>query len=162
MPIGLSLIARLADRHPITTVSGYLPIRGEIDPRPLMRALAAAGLGLCLPALSTGAGLIFRRWHFGDPLNEGRFGLKEPSPRAEARLPDVLLVPLVAFDEKGRRLGYGAGHFDATLRALRKSRPVTAIGVAYVEQKVDTVPEEPQDERLDFVVTPAGFFACGD
>ena len=113
---------------PGAIVSGYSPIRSEIDPVPLMRALAEQGARLALPAvMARGKSLAFRAWSAGDRLMLGPLGILEPSPAAAELIPDIMLVPLAAFDRAGHRIGYGAGHYDYTLAHLRKvesrSRP---------------------------------------
>src|SRR5450756_623 len=135
-------------------VSGYSPIRSEIDPTPLMQELAGQGATLALPAISArGQSLKFRVWHPGDRLMSGPLGILEPSPAAAEITPDIVLVPLAAFDRSGHRIGYGAGHYDRTLAQLRKSRPVVAIGLAFAVQEIETIPTLPHDVRLDYVLT---------
>ncbi len=157
---------RLADRFlaavPLDAVgpvvSGFFPIGDEIDPRPLMARLAAAGRTLCLPVTPRrGLPLSFRVWRDGDPLHSRPFGLLEPGPDAATVEPDLLLVPLLAFDAAGRRIGYGGGFYDRTLAGLRARRAVRAVGVAYEGQRCDRVPAGPTDERLDAIVTEAAF-----
>jgi 5-formyltetrahydrofolate cyclo-ligase len=104
--------------------------------------------------------LQFRRWSPGDPLRTVQWGIREPAEAAPVVEPDVLLVPLLAFDRGGHRLGYGGGYYDRTLRALRSRRPVTAVGLAFAEQEVDAVPHLDYDERLDWVLTPLGAIRC--
>ena len=135
-------------------VSGYSPIRSEMDPTPLMQALAGLGAKLALPAISArGQSLKFRTWHVGDRLMSGPLGILEPSPAAAEITPDIVLVPLAAFDRSGHRIGYGAGHYDRTLAQLRKSRAVTAIGIAFTVQEVASVPALQHDVALDYVLT---------
>ncbi len=147
------------DIAPGTVVSGYAPIRGEIDPAPLMRALGAQGARLALPAvLARGKSLAFRAWLPDDRLMLGPLGILEPSPAAAEVIPDILLVPLAAFDRFGHRIGYGAGHYDFTLAHLRKAKPVAAIGLAFAAQEIDAVPALQHDERLDYVLTETKVF----
>jgi 5-formyltetrahydrofolate cyclo-ligase len=137
-------------------VAGYSPIRGEIDPVPLMRALAAKNARLALPAIGARRqALQFRCWSPGDPLIRGALGILEPSSAAAELLPEIVLVPLAAFDRAGHRIGYGAGHYDRTLAQLRRSRTITAIGLAFAAQEVEAVPVMEHDARLDFVLTEA-------
>ncbi|HWK46094.1 MAG TPA: 5-formyltetrahydrofolate cyclo-ligase [Stellaceae bacterium] len=148
----------LADRPGI--VSGYWPMRTELDCRPLLHGLAAAGRGLALPVvLSPAMPLGFRRWQPGVALVPGGFGTLVPPPEAETVEPDVLLVPLLAFDRQGRRLGYGGGFYDRTLAALRRHRPVVALGVAYAMQEMPDLPSDALDQPLDAVVTEQGICA---
>jgi 5-formyltetrahydrofolate cyclo-ligase len=135
-------------------ISGYSPIRSEIDPIPLMQQLAAQGARLALPAVTArGQALIFRAWSVGDRMVMGGLGILEPSPAAAELTPDVMLVPLAAFDRLGHRIGYGAGHYDYTFAHLRKSKPVMGVGVAFAVQEIKAVPALAHDVALDFVVT---------
>lgn len=137
-------------------VSGYMPIRGEIDPLPLMHALAVRGAALAMPTISAaGQPLIFREWHDGDAMRRGPLGIPEPMPDAAILLPDIVLVPLAAFDRRGHRIGYGAGHYDRTLAALRLEKPVVAVGLAFAAQEIAQVPNEAHDVPLDLVLTEA-------
>jgi 5-formyltetrahydrofolate cyclo-ligase len=139
------------------TVAGYMPFRGEADPRGLMRALAARGHPLALPrVVAMDAALAFHAWNTGDELVTSALGIAEPRADAPLVSPDVLLVPLLAFDARGYRLGYGAGHYDRTLSSLLARAAVRAIGVAYAGQEVDAIPHGAHDRRLDMVLTEAG------
>lgn len=139
---------------PGTIVSGYSPIRSELDPIPLMRKLAAQGGRLALPAiLGRGKSLLFRAWVPGDRLTMGPLGILEPSPAMAELIPDIMLVPCAAFDRLGHRIGYGAGHYDFTLAHLRKAKPITAIGLAFAAQEIKTVPALAHDVALDYVLT---------
>jgi 5-formyltetrahydrofolate cyclo-ligase len=145
--------------EPATVVAGYSPIRNEIDPVPLMKTLAARGAQLALPAITArGKSLVFRAWSFDDRLTLGSLGIPEPSPAAAELIPDILLVPLAAFDRAGHRIGYGAGHYDVTLAHLRKVKAVTAIGIAFAVQEIKTVPMQPHDIALDYVLTEKRIF----
>jgi 5-formyltetrahydrofolate cyclo-ligase len=135
-------------------VSGFFPIRSEINPLPLMRKLAAAGAKLALPMVAgRGKPLILRAYAFGDPLIPGQWGIREPGPDAPEVIPDAMLVPLAAFDRTGHRIGYGAGYYDMTIAKARALKPVTAIGIAFAAQEIARVPATPRDERLDLVLT---------
>jgi 5-formyltetrahydrofolate cyclo-ligase len=135
-------------------VSGFMSLKSEINPLPLMRKLAAAGATLALPVVAgKGLPLVMRRWAFGAPLVSGVWGIREPPPDALAVDPDILLVPLLAFDREGHRLGYGAGYYDMTLASLRAKKPVVAVGIGYAAQEVERVPITPRDERLDLMLT---------
>lgn len=137
-------------------ISGYRPIRSEIDPTPLMEALAAAGHRLCVPVIEgQGLPLRFREWHPGAPMVEGAFGAEVPA-RGDWLEPELLIAPLVAFDAKGHRLGYGGGFYDRTLAGLRARRRTLAVGLAYAAQEVACIPHGPTDQRLDAVVTERG------
>jgi 5-formyltetrahydrofolate cyclo-ligase len=144
---------------PGTIVSGYSPIRSEIDPVPLMRQLAAQGAQLALPAvMARGKSLAFRAWSPSDRLMMGPLGILEPSPAAAELIPDIMLVPLAAFDRLGHRIGYGAGHYDFTLAHLRKAKPITAIGLAFAAQEIEAVPALSHDVALDYVLTETEAF----
>jgi 5-formyltetrahydrofolate cyclo-ligase len=138
---------------PGSTVAGYSPIRNEVDPVPLMQTLAAEGARLALPVVpARGKSLIFRAWNPNDRLMLGPLGILEPSPAAAELLPDVVLVPLAAFDRAGHRIGYGAGHYDFTLAHLHK-RKTLAIGLAFSSQEIPAVPVASHDVQLDLVLT---------
>jgi 5-formyltetrahydrofolate cyclo-ligase len=140
-------------------VSGYAPIRSEIDPTALMRNLAANGASLALPAvMARGKSLAFRAWSPDDRLLLGPLGILEPSPAATEVIPDIMLVPLAAFDRLGHRIGYGAGHYDYTLAHLRKVKAVISIGLAFAAQQIEAVPALAHDERLDYVLTETTVF----
>jgi 5-formyltetrahydrofolate cyclo-ligase len=144
---------------PDTIVSGYSPIRSEIDPVPLMQALAGQGARLALPAvMARGKSLAFRAWSANDRLMLGALGILEPSPAAAEMIPDIMLVPLAAFDRAGHRIGYGAGHYDYTLAHLRKVKPIAAIGLAFAVQEIEAVPALPHDVALDYVLTETQLF----
>jgi 5-formyltetrahydrofolate cyclo-ligase len=144
---------------PGVLIAGYSPIRSEIDSMPLMRTLAAKGALLSLPVITArGQGLRFRAWSPEDRLVRGALGILEPSPGAAEMIPDILLVPLAAFDKAGHRIGYGAGHYDRTLAQLRKAGPITAIGLAFAVQEVETVPALEHDVALDYVLTDTQVF----
>lgn len=140
-------------------VSGYSPIRSEIDPFPLMRKLAGQGVRLALPAvMARGKSLAFRTWSPDDRLMLGPLGILEPSPAAAEVVPDIMLVPLAAFDRAGHRIGYGAGHYDYTLAHLRKVKAIFAIGIAFAVQEIAVVPAMPHDVALDYVLTETQMF----
>ena len=134
-------------------LAGYLPIRTEIDPRPAMAAYRGA-IGVPV-ILGEGQPLIFRAWTPEAALIPGPFGAFVPETGAEVT-PRVLIVPLVAFDRRGFRLGYGGGFYDRTLERLRAAGPATAIGFAFGAQEIEAVPVEPTDQPLDLIVTERG------
>jgi 5-formyltetrahydrofolate cyclo-ligase len=142
-------------------VSGYSPLQSEINPLPLLRKLAAAGAQLALPVvIGRGSPLIMRSYAFGQPLNAGTWGIREPYEDAPEVLPDILIVPLAAFDRKGHRIGYGAGYYDMTINRLRMLKPAIAVGIAYAAQHVAVVPHTPRDARLDLVLTEREVIDC--
>jgi 5-formyltetrahydrofolate cyclo-ligase len=139
---------------PGTVVSGFMPMQSEINPLPLLRKLAAAGGRLALPVVtSRGQPLIMRAWAFGEPLVEGVWGIRQPSPESLEAAPDIMIVPLLAFDRAGHRVGYGAGYYDRTIAAARARRTVVAVGIAFAAQEIAAVPTTPRDEPLDLVLT---------
>jgi 5-formyltetrahydrofolate cyclo-ligase len=139
---------------PGAVVAGYAPIRGEIDPFPLMRALVARGACLALPVVTRqGLPLQFRSWRDGEALHRSPLGILEPAPNAPDVVPDIVLVPLAAFDALGHRIGYGAGHYDCTLESLRAQRPIIAAGLAFAMQQIELVPAAAHDVVLDCVLT---------
>ena len=147
--------------EPGTVVSGFMPLKSEINPLPLLRKLAEAGAKLALPVVAgRGRPLIMRCYAFGQPLNAGVWGIREPKDDAPEVEPDILIVPLAAFDRKGHRIGYGAGYYDMTINRLRALKPVVAIGIAYAAQEVAAVPSTPRDARLDLVLTEREAIDC--
>jgi 5-formyltetrahydrofolate cyclo-ligase len=148
--------ALLGERAP-GVVSAYYPMAGEIWPLRLMAALKSNGHALALPVMQGKTDpLLFRVWAPGDELIAGVWGIRQPAPSQPAVLPDILLVPLLAFDTRGYRLGYGGGYFDRTLHDLRKRKPILAVGLGLDELEVDAVPHLDYDERLDWILTPSG------
>lgn len=146
---------------PGAIVSGFSAIRDEIDPAALLSRLAGEGHLLCLPVMQgRGLPLLFRQWTPGDVMGKATWGIAEPLPEKPLLEPDVVLVPLLAFDTPGYRLGYGGGFYDRTLARLRQIKPVVAVGVAYDELKVDAVPHQGYDQPLDWVLTPSGPLRC--
>jgi 5-formyltetrahydrofolate cyclo-ligase len=141
--------------HPDDVVSGYWPVGAELDPRPLLERLAGRGFRLALPVVQgRSRPLIFRAWRFGDPLAPGGLGIPAPPPAAEEVRPAFLLVPLLAFDRQGYRLGHGAGYYDLTLASLRADGGrCCAVGLAYAAQEVTSVPHADHDQPLDWIVT---------
>ena len=139
-------------------IAAYLPIRSELSPLPLVGALAAIGMTTAMPVTpAPGNPLSFRAWSLGETLVEGPYNTKQPPPELPEVTPDVILAPMLAFDDAGWRLGYGGGFYDRTLAGLRAAgRRVVALGIAYDGQHVDSVPTGPHDMRLDGVLTPSG------
>lgn len=134
-------------------LAGYIAMRTEIDPAPAMAGHAGA---VCVPVIiGASQALRFRAWSPGCSMIPGPFGAAIPADGAWIT-PRVLIVPLLAFDARGFRLGYGGGFYDRTLEALRAQGPVTAIGFAFAAQEVPEVPTEPTDQRLDAIVTETG------
>jgi 5-formyltetrahydrofolate cyclo-ligase len=139
---------------PGAIVSGFMPLKSEINPLPLMRKLASAGAKVALPVIDArGKPLILRAFTFGDALNSGQWGIREPKLEAPEVAPDIMLVPLLAFDRTGHRVGYGAGYYDRTIAKFRAMKTVVAVGIAYAAQEIEAVPITERDARLDLVLT---------
>lgn len=147
------------DRLPaFAAFSGYHALGSELNPSPLIRRLAATGAMLALPvALSRDAPLVFRAWDPRDPLVPDAVGVPAPPPSAPGLHPDLVIAPLLAFDRRGGRLGQGGGHYDRTLEALRATRPVFVLGLAYAGQEVETLDLDDHDQRLDAILTETGY-----
>lgn len=138
-------------------IAAYWPIRDELDPRPLVQALAEGGHGLALPvSVARGTALAFRTWKLGDPLVADIMRIEAPLSSAPEVVPSLVLVPMLAFDRGCRRLGYGAGFYDRTLATLRAGGTVIAVGLAFSAQEVERVPVAEDDAPLDAVVTEDG------
>jgi 5-formyltetrahydrofolate cyclo-ligase len=137
-----------------TIVSGFMPLKTEINPLPLLRKLTAAGARLALPAIvGRGKPLTMRAYAFGDEFARGQWAIREPKPDQPELHPDILIVPLAAFDRRGHRIGYGAGYYDMTINRLRALKPIYAVGIAFACQEISEVPATGCDERLDLVLT---------
>jgi 5-formyltetrahydrofolate cyclo-ligase len=146
---------------PGALVSGFMPLKSEINPLPLLRRLADAGARLALPVVAgRGQPLIMRAWSFDDPLVRGVWDIREPGLEAPQVEPDIMIVPLLAFDRSGHRIGYGAGYYDMTITALRAGKAIVAIGIAFAAQEIRSVPATPRDARLDLVLTERGVIDC--
>lgn len=138
------------------SVAGYWPMASELDCRPILKKLLNLGHCCALPVINElHSPLIFRCWQEGDSLEEGPHCTFQPDAGAKRVDPDVVLVPMVAFDAQGGRLGYGGGYYDRTLQRLRTEKTVISIGLAFDMQAVPEVPLEPTDQRLDWIVTPS-------
>ena len=148
--------------EPGTVVSGFMPIRSEADIRPLMFALREKGARLCLPVVLDRETIVFRDLVRGAELVDTGFGTAGPGPEAEVLDPDLLLVPMSAFDAAGNRIGYGAGHYDRAIARLRANGMTPRlIGIAFACQEVDQVPAEPHDVPLDAILTEDGLRQLG-
>lgn len=143
---------------PVRFIAGYRPIRGELDVTPVLKRLAKRDHMICLPVMmGRDRPLQFRRWSIGNPMDKDRYGIEIPPITEPVIVPDVVIVPLVAFDDEGRRLGYGAGFYDRTIRQLRDEKEdLRIIGAAYSKQRVKSIPADMHDEYLDAVVTEKG------
>lgn len=136
---------------PLTVIGGYWPIGSELDIRPLLYTLVEKGCLCALPSITSG-GLVFRLWTPSTNLEKGAFGIYEPPPTLPQVFPDTLLVPLLAYDKEGHRLGYGQGHYD---RYLHKHKAIT-IGVGFKGQEVERVPRQSHDFALEYILTDGG------
>lgn len=155
--VGLDLALRLRPE----IVSAYFPLPNEPPTLPLLEALARHGVKTALPVTGPrNTPLVFRLWRSGDPTAKGKMSIEEPLATAPEVAPDLLFVPLAAFDRSGHRIGYGAGFYDRTLAKLRAAKPICAVGVAYASQVLPEVPHEAHDERLDYVVTEVELIDC--
>lgn len=161
----LASFLRIADAFGLeagVAVGAYWPIGDEADVRPLLLHLHGMGAICLLPVVvAPGRSLAFRRWRPGQALAAGPLGTRQPTADAEAGAPAVLLVPLLAFDRRGYRLGQGGGYYDRTLSGLRDGGRVEAIGVGWSCQEVNDVPHGPTDARLDWIVTEQTAFRTG-
>lgn len=153
-----SSYTQIANKAPGKCIAGYLPMRGEMDITLLLKHFSLNGYNCALPVVKArGQALSFRAWAPGDALTTGEFGIKIPIEAAAEIVPDVMLIPLLAYDTLGFRLGYGGGYYDKTLRALRnQGHSLLAIGVAFSVQQIKTLPREKQDEKLDAILTEKG------
>jgi 5-formyltetrahydrofolate cyclo-ligase len=148
--------------EPGLIVSGFFPYKSEIDILPLLARLDSEGWITCLPIVKgERQPLIFRQWAPGEPTVPGIWDIRMPLETAPEVEPDVLLVPFLAFDAAGYRLGYGGGFYDRTLAHLREKKNITAVGVGYSGQELSHVPRGPMDQPLDYVLTEAGPRKCG-
>lgn len=139
-------------------IAGYWPAEREFDPRPILFEALQRGHACALPAVLKDQRILrFLRWREDTPLMAGPFGIMQPPADSTAMEPDIVLVPLLAYDRRGYRLGHGGGYYDATLADLRARRQVLAVGVAYAQQAcLFPLPTDEHDQRLDLVITPQG------
>jgi len=136
-------------------VGGYAAFRHEVPVQKILQELAARGIKTALPCVvEPNQPLVFRRWEPGNPLVKGPFNTEQPEVSAPLALPDVLLVPVLVFDRRGHRIGFGAGYYDRTLQRLREQKSLRlAIGVAYSLQESKSLPADKHDEKLNMIVT---------
>lgn len=139
-------------------VAGYRATRGEIDLSETLSRLATRGHTLCLPVVeSMLLPLYFRRWEMDQALEKGKYDIDVPPASEPHVMPDIVIVPLLGFDASGHRLGYGAGYYDRTIRALHQStKNIQIIGAAFAAQQIDSIPADAHDEKLDAVATEKG------
>ena len=142
-------------------ISGFFPYQSEIDTRLLLGKLAGDGWTTCLPiVIANGEPLLFRRWLPGEPTVPGVWGIPRPPETSPELEPDVLIIPLLAFNRKGFRLGYGGGFYDRTLEKLRTLKKIIAIGVAYAAQELDDVPHGGHDQPSNYIMTEREVIKC--
>jgi 5-formyltetrahydrofolate cyclo-ligase len=154
-------VAFLGHPQKRAVVSGFSSLPDEFRAWPLLRRLHGEGHALAMPVMQgKNLPLVFRVWAPGDAMNKAVWGIAEPKADKPALEPDIVLVPLLAFDAAGWRLGYGGGYYDRTLRGLRARKSIIAVGLAYDEQRIDAVPHLDYDERLDWVLRPSGPLRC--
>ena len=150
------IVAHLSGR-PAGVVSGYLPMSDEIAPLPALARLIQSGWVIAMPVVTGKAEpLVFRQWAEGDALEPGPLNTCHPLSSVAELTPDVLLVPLLAFDAAGQRIGWGGGFYDRTIAGLRVEKDIVTLGTAFLGQQVDKVPSASHDELLDGVITEAG------
>ncbi|MCP4935394.1 MAG: 5-formyltetrahydrofolate cyclo-ligase [bacterium] len=138
-------------------VALYHPVGNEFDTGPLVQHLRSQSHQLALPVvIENGASLAFRPWNKDDQLEVGAYDILVPPDKGLSVVPELLIIPLLAFDDTGARLGYGGGFYDRTLASLRAEHSICAIGLAYDFQHVDDLAVEPHDQPLDIVLTPSG------
>lgn len=145
-----------ASQHfmPQTVFAVYYPIGSEVNSRPLIDTLNDMGHITALPVIKDRqSALEFRVYRSEQKLNKGAFGVPEPSPNMPTVIPDFLIIPMLAFNKQGYRLGYGTGFYDRTLTEMRRAKPIKAIGVAYSVQQIDDMPVESHDEKMDWIIT---------
>lgn len=142
-------------------ISAFFPIGDEIDPMPLLDRMMGDGYSVCLPVMEgKGKPLVFRAWKPGDELSTVTWGIREPLPTAPVVEPDIVLAALLAFDDRGYRLGYGGGFYDRTIARLKSLKPAVVVGLAFDELRVDAVPHNDYDQRVDWILTPSGPRKC--
>ena len=152
---------KLAKRFPLKlldrfgpVVAGYRAINDELDPLPLLNWLRRKGAKIVLPRVESSGEMTFRLHEKPEDLVKGPFGLLQPASDAIEIRPKLVLAPLLAFDARGTRLGYGKGHYDRAIKELREEGPCFFVGLGYAQQQVDAVPSEPHDIALDWAETP--------
>lgn len=147
---------------PYSVVAAYRPVGGELDPYFVADRLIARGSILALPVVERrDAPLVFRAWTPGEAMVPDALGVPAPPPTAQVLEPDLIIAPLLAFDRRGGRLGQGGGYYDRTLEALRGSRRLFVLGLAHAGQEVEAVPMDPNDQRLDAILTDLGYIEVG-
>ena len=148
----LKLILKKIDLIKIKSIGGYYPINNEIDCLEILKKLEKIGYKICLPVAEKKLEMDFFEWSFSDPLNIGNMGVPEPY-KIKKIYPDVLIVPLVAFDKSKYRLGYGGGYYDRYIYKISKLKKIITIGLAFSFQEINKLPKNNYDKKLDFILT---------
>jgi 5-formyltetrahydrofolate cyclo-ligase len=134
------------------TIGGYYPINFEIDDLALLKKFEKNKFNISLPVIKKNFQMDFYKWSFSDPLKTNKYGIPEPEIK-NIVYPDILLIPLVAFDKDLNRLGYGGGYYDRLIKRLEKKKKIIKIGLALSVQKIDKVPINTYDQKLDYIIT---------
>ena len=152
--IDFNLILKILKKEKITKnlIGGYYPVNFEIDDLELLKKLEKKKFEISLPVIKKNFQMDFYKWSFSDPLKVNKYGIPEPEIKSIV-YPDILLVPLVAFDKNLNRLGYGGGYYDRLMKRLSKKKDIIKIGLALTVQKIDKVPINVYDQKLDYIVT---------
>jgi 5-formyltetrahydrofolate cyclo-ligase len=152
--INFNQIERLLKEEKITkkTIGGYYPVNFEVNDLELLRQFEKKKFNISLPVIKKKFQMDFYKWSFTDPLKINKYGIPEPQTKNKV-YPDILLIPLVAFDKNLNRLGYGGGYYDRLITKLSKKKKIIKIGLAFLEQKIDKVPINIYDQKLDYIVT---------
>ena len=136
----------------IKNIGGYFPVNFEVDDLELLKNFEKKNFNISLPVIKKNFQIDFYKWKFSDPLKINRYGIPEPASKVLA-YPAVIFVPLIAFDRKLNRLGYGSGYYDRLIERLEKRKKIIKIGLALVDQKINKVPVNQHDQKLDYIIT---------
>ena len=156
-----NLIFKLIKRHFYNkkiVIAGYYPSSNEVNILSFLKEASKKKIRLVLPVIGTSNKMNFKSWFFEEPLYVNKFGILEPKKSNKAIIPDLILVPLVAFDRKLNRIGYGKGYYDRSLQKISKSKKkIVALGIAYTFQRCTIIPANKYDYKLDYIFTEQGF-----
>ena len=154
LKIDFNKVFSLIKRNNLTkkSIGGYFPINYEVDDLKILKEFEKKKYNISLPVVKKNFDMDFYKWSFQEPLNINQYGIPEPNPKILV-YPDILLVPLVAFDENLNRLGYGGGYYDRLIGKLSKKKKILKIGLALSVQKINNVPLSKYDKKLDYIVT---------
>ena len=134
------------------SIGGYFPVNYEVDDLEILKEFAKKNYQISLPVIKKNFNMDFYKWSFDDPLKINQYGIPEPNSK-KLIYPDVILVPLVAFDNNLNRLGYGGGYYDRVIKKLSGKKKILKIGLAFSVQKINNVPVTKYDKKLDYIVT---------